>query len=98
MIQHINIRISDKGLTRDRYEQALGAEFLVRRPELNQGKSPSRIGSGNIHQDEFLYSAVQESGQMTVFGIDGVPRKLTRLATHPLVNRPGWISITELAG
>ena len=64
--------------------------FLVRRPELNQGKSPSRIGSGNIHQDEFLYSAVQESGQMTVFGIDGVPRKLTRLATHPLVNRPGW--------
>jgi hypothetical protein len=35
---------------------------------------------------------------MTVFGIDGVPRKLTRLATHPLVNRPGWISITELAG
>ena len=98
MIQHINIRISDKGRTRDRYEQALGAEFLDRGPELNQGKSPSRIGSGNINQGELLYSAGRESGHMTVFGIDGVPWKSTRLAIHPLVAHPGWIFITELAG
>jgi hypothetical protein len=53
MIQHINIRISDKGLTRDRYEQALGAEFLVRGPELNQGQLQSRIGSGNTIRTSF---------------------------------------------
>ena len=49
MIQHINIQISDKERTREWYEKVLGAEFLDRGPELNQGQLQLRIGSGEIH-------------------------------------------------
>ena len=49
MIQHINIQISDKQRTREWYEQVLGAEFLDRGSELNQGQLQLRIGSGEIH-------------------------------------------------
>ena len=38
MIQHINLQISDKARTRDWYEKVLGAEYLDRGPELNQGQ------------------------------------------------------------
>ncbi len=49
MIQHINIQISDKERTREWYEKVLGAEFMDRGPELNQGQLQLRIGSGEIH-------------------------------------------------
>ncbi len=49
MIQHINLQISDKERTREWYEKVLGAEFLDRGPELNQGQLQLRIGSGEIH-------------------------------------------------
>ncbi len=49
-------------------------------------------------QDKFLYSAGQDSGQMAIFGVNEDSGELTRIATHPLGNRPGWISITELSG
>ena len=49
MIQHINIQISDRERTREWYENVLGAEFLDRGPELNQGQLQLRIGSGEIH-------------------------------------------------
>ena len=49
MIQHINIQISDRERTREWYEKVLGAEFLDRGSELNQGQLQLRIGSGEIH-------------------------------------------------
>ncbi len=49
MIQHINIQISDKERSRDWYEKVLGAEFMDRGPELNQGQLQLRIGSGEMH-------------------------------------------------
>jgi len=49
MIQHINIQISDRERTREWYEKVLGAEFLDRGPELNQGQLQLRIGSGEVH-------------------------------------------------
>jgi 6-phosphogluconolactonase len=49
-------------------------------------------------QDKFAYSAGQDSGQMAIFGVDGDTGQLTRLATHPLGEGPGWISVTELTG
>ena len=49
MIQHINLQISDKAQTREWYEKVLGAEYLDRGPELNQGQLQLRIGSGEIH-------------------------------------------------
>ena len=49
MIQHINIQISDRERTREWYENVLGAEFLDRGPELNQGQLQLRLGSGEIH-------------------------------------------------
>lgn len=49
MIQHINIQISNRELTREWYEKVLGAEFLDRGPELNRGQLQLRIGSGEIH-------------------------------------------------
>ncbi len=49
MIQHINIQISHRERTREWYEKVLGAEFLDRGPELNQGQLQLRIGSGEIH-------------------------------------------------
>ena len=48
MIQHINLQISDKERTREWYEKVLGAEFLDRGPELNQGQLQLRIGSGKF--------------------------------------------------
>ena len=49
MIQHINIQISDRGRTREWYENVLGAEFLDRGPEMNKRQLQFRIGSGEIH-------------------------------------------------
>jgi len=49
MIQHINIQISDKERSREWYEKVLGAEYLDRGPELNQGQLQLRIGNGEIH-------------------------------------------------
>ena len=49
MIQHINLQISDKERTREWYEKVLGAEYLDRGPELNQGQLQLRIGSGEVH-------------------------------------------------
>ena len=49
MIQHINIQISDKERSREWYEKVLGAEFMDRGPELNQGQLQLRIGSGEMH-------------------------------------------------
>ena len=49
MIQHINIQISDKARSRDWYENVLGAEYLDRGPQLNQGQLQLRIGNGEIH-------------------------------------------------
>ena len=50
MIQHINIPITDKERSREWYEKVLGAEFLDRGPELNQGQLQLRIGNGEIHR------------------------------------------------
>ena len=49
MIQHINIQISDKERSREWYEKVLGAKFMDRGPELNQGQLQLRIGSGEMH-------------------------------------------------
>ena len=49
MIQHINIQISDKERSREWYEKVLGAEFMDRGPELNQGQLQLKIGSGEMH-------------------------------------------------
>ncbi len=49
MIQHINIQISDRERSREWYEKVLGAEFMDRGPELNQGQLQLRIGSGEMH-------------------------------------------------
>ncbi len=49
LIQHINIQISDKERSREWYEKVLGAEFMDRGPELNQGQLQLRIGSGEMH-------------------------------------------------
>ena len=49
MIQHINIPISDRERSREWYEKVLGAEYLDRGPELNQGQLQLRIGNGEIH-------------------------------------------------
>jgi catechol 2,3-dioxygenase-like lactoylglutathione lyase family enzyme len=49
MIQHININISDKARTREWYEKVLGAEYLDRGQELNQGQLQLRIGNAEIH-------------------------------------------------
>ena len=49
MIQHINLQISDKARSREWYEKVLGAEYLDRGPELNQGQLQLRIGNGEIH-------------------------------------------------
>ena len=49
MIQHINIQVSDRERTREWYEKVLGAEYLDRGPELNQGQLQLRIGNGEIH-------------------------------------------------
>ena len=49
MIQHINIQISDKARSREWYETVLGAEYLDRGLELNQGQLQLRIGNGEIH-------------------------------------------------
>ncbi len=49
MIQHINIQISDKERSREWYEKVLGAEFMDRGPELNQGQLQLRIGSAEMH-------------------------------------------------
>ena len=49
MIQHINLQISDRERTREWYEKVLGAEYLDRGPELNQGQLQLRIGNGEIH-------------------------------------------------
>ena len=48
MIQHINIQISDREQSREWYEKVLGAEFMDRGPELNQGQLQLRIGSGEM--------------------------------------------------
>ncbi len=49
MIQHINIQISDRERSREWYEKVLGAEFMDRGPELNQGQLQLRIGNGEMH-------------------------------------------------
>ena len=68
MIQHINIPISDKELSREWYQKVLGAEFLDRGPELNQGQLQLRIGNGEIHST--LTSNPNPSGHFAVEVVD----------------------------
>ena len=64
MIQHINLQISDKARSREWYEKVLGAEYLDRGPEMNQGQLQLRIGNGEIHST--LTDAPNPSGHFAV--------------------------------
>lgn len=63
MIQHINIQISDRGRTREWYENVLGAEFLDRGPEMNKRQLQFRIGSGEIHTADSLIQTRRAIGR-----------------------------------
>ena len=96
LIQHINIQVSDREKTRKFYEEALGAEFLDRGPELNQRQLQLRIGNGEIHTTDSRNPTPVPSVHFAVEinDWDGTIENLERLGI-PYTTTPGRRNETE---